>query len=214
MYSIPYHKEQDKDEIIRFINQFPFAFLTGVDENNSPVATQVPMIMEQKEERLVLYGHVMRQSDHHKAFVANSSVLAVFTSPNIYVSASWYTNPQKGSTWNYMSVHARGHICFLDDVKSIEVMKKLTLHFEGYNTNSPTVMHNLPEAYINAMIKGIGIFKIEVETLDTVFKLSQDRDKESYLNIINQLHTQGTNGDFIASQMEKRFEKVFGQPNE
>jgi transcriptional regulator len=50
----------------------------------------------------------MRKTDHHKAFHENPQALVVFTGPSSYVSATWYTNPHMGSTWNYMSVHLRG----------------------------------------------------------------------------------------------------------
>ena len=36
----------------------------------------------------------MRNTDHHKAFIENPKALAVFTGPDTYVSASWYSNPQ------------------------------------------------------------------------------------------------------------------------
>jgi transcriptional regulator len=57
----------------------------------------------------------MKGNDHHKAFLANPNVLVRFYGPHCYVSASWYTNPQQGSTWNYITVHAKGELNFLDD---------------------------------------------------------------------------------------------------
>jgi transcriptional regulator len=40
--------------------------------------------------------------------------------------------------------------------------------------------------------------------MDTVFKLSQDRDVKSYRNIIEKLKAQGGDGGVIADEMEKR----------
>ncbi|MDP2724351.1 MAG: hypothetical protein Q8O72_16490 [Bacteroidales bacterium] len=51
-------------------------------------------------------------------------------------------------------------------------------------------------------------FEIEVKEIDTVFKLSQDRDAESYQNIIKMLKTQDEDARVIAGEMEKRA-KVF-----
>jgi transcriptional regulator len=45
--------------------------------------------------------------------------------------------------------------------------------------------------------------------MDTVFKLSQDRDAESYRNIITKLKEQGEAGQVIAAEMEKRITQVF-----
>ena len=40
--------------------------------------------------------------------------------------------------------------------------------------------------------------------MDTVFKLSQDRDEKSYDNIIERLKQQGESGQVIAAEMEMR----------
>ena len=45
--------------------------------------------------------------------------------------------------------------------------------------------------------------------IDTVFKLSQDRDAKSYANIIEQLKEQGEAGQVIAAEMKKRTKEVF-----
>jgi transcriptional regulator len=52
-------------------------------------------------------------------------------------------------------------------------------------------------------------FEIEILSMDHVFKLSQDRDKQSYLNIIEKLRQQGESGQVIAEEMEKRTYELF-----
>ena len=52
-------------------------------------------------------------------------------------------------------------------------------------------------------------FEIDITAIDTVFKLSQDRDAESYQNIIEKLNEQGEDGRVIATEMEKRTRDVF-----
>src|SRR5688572_3332578 len=138
MYSLPYFKESDPGEIMRFIRKHPFAFLSGASATGIPVATQVPVFIEERDGSLFLTGHIMRQTDHHKAFAENAQVLCVFTGAHTYVSATWYSNPQQASTWNYMSVHVRGMLRFLDERGLIEVLKKTTLHFEEGNRDSST----------------------------------------------------------------------------
>ena len=52
-------------------------------------------------------------------------------------------------------------------------------------------------------------FVIEIKEIDTVFKLSQDRDAESYQNIIRKLKEQNEDGRVIAAEMEKRAKELF-----
>ena len=208
MYNLPYYKEQDAEEVMQFIREHPFAFLAGSDAANNPVATQIPVFIDEKDGKIFLTGHIMRNTDHHKAFEQNSSVLAVFTGPHTYVSATWYTKPV-GSTWNYMSVHAKGTIRFGDTNELISILKRLSLHYENYNTESTTVFDNLPAEYTERMMKAIVPFEIEINDLQHVFKLSQDRDEKSYDNIATKLKEQGGDANKIGELMEKRKSKVF-----
>ncbi|HMJ46932.1 MAG TPA: FMN-binding negative transcriptional regulator [Ferruginibacter sp.] len=209
MYNLPYFKENDKEVVFKFIHENPFAFLAGSDLNNFPAVTQVPVFIEEEGDKIFLTGHIMRQTDHHKAFTQNPNVIAVFTGPHTYVSATWYSEPSQGSTWNYMSVHVKGRMSFLDENGLINILKKTTLHFEKQNTSSPTIFDNLPVEYRERMMKAIVAFKIEVTSMDNVFKLSQNRDKKSYENIIDKLEQDGSNGSAIAKEMKDREEKLF-----
>ncbi len=212
MYNLPYHKENDPRVIKEFIDKYPFAFLTGCNSENKPVATQVPVFIEEKEGKKILRGHIMKNTDHHKAFMHNNNVLVVFTGHHTYVSGTWYSNPYIASTWNYMSVHVHGIIRFLDETGLEDVLRKTTLHFENYNEKSTTTFDNLPLEFKQKVMHAIVAFEIEIIKMDNVFKLSQDRDAESYHNIIEKLKTQDEDGKVIADEMKKRKDELF--PNE
>ncbi len=209
MYNLPYFKENNEQLIKEFIGKYPFAFLTGVDAENKPVATQVPVFIEEVNGRKILRGHIMKNTDHHKAFLQNENVLVVFNGPHCYVSGTWYSDPHTASTWNYMSVHAKGTIQFLDNTALIEVLRITTLHFENNDRQSSTIYDNLPSEYTQKLMNAIVAFEIEVENMDAVFKLSQNRDKASYQNIIKQLRHQGGSDQAIADEMEKRIKVLF-----
>jgi transcriptional regulator len=209
MYDLPYHKENYPQIIKGFVDQYPFAFLTGCDSENKPLATQLPLFIEERNGKKILRGHIMKNTDHHKAFLHNNNVLAVFTGHHTYVSGTWYSNPYIPSTWNYMSVHAKGTIKFLGDDQLEDILRKTSLHFENSNEMSTTVFDNLPAQFIQKAMPFIVAFEIEITAMDTVFKLSQDRDYESYQNIIEKLRQQDEAGRIIATEMEKRIGKVF-----
>ena len=207
MYDLPYYKEQDAETVIQFMQQHPFAMLIG-SARNMPVATQVPLLIEQHAGKLYLQGHIMRNTDHHNALEQNPNVLCVFTGAHTYVSASWYQNPQVGSTWNYMSVHAKGTLRFVDEASLIEILRQTTAHFEN-NPESPSLFHHLPDNYIQRLVKAIVGFEIEVTALENVFKLSQNSDRESYQNIIEQLQSGGAQAQEIATEMARRSSQLF-----
>jgi len=209
MYDLPYYKEKNERVIKEFVDQHPFAFVAGCDAENKPIATQVPVFIEDHDGRKILRGHIMKNTDHHLAFLKNPNVLVVFAGNHTYVSATWYSNPHQASTWNYMSVHAKGIIRFLDAAALESVLRKTSLHFENYNPDSTTVFDNLSAEYKGKLLNAIVAFEIEVLEMNHVFKLSQDRDAESYHNIKQKLRAQGEDGRVIAEEMEKRTKDLF-----
>lgn len=212
MYNYPHYKEKDREKLIEFMNGHPFITLIGTDKDGRIAVTQIPVLLEERDGKIFLHGHIARKSDHHKAFEENSKVLALFTSPHTYVSGSWYSsNPHQASTWNYVAIHARGTLQFLDEAHLEEHLKKLSLHFENNNTASSTVYDNLPEEYLEKLKKAVIAFEIEVTELENVFKLSQNRDEKSYDNIINELKQRDSEAKVIAELMQERKEKVFNK---
>ena len=210
MYNLPHFKEPDPQVVLDFVKQHPFAMLIGVDAELKPVATQVPVFIDDRNGQLFLTGHIQRKTDHHKAFEQNPNVLAVFTGAHTYVSASWYEDKQVASTWNYMSVHAKGVLRFLSTEELYEVLKRTTHHFEN-NPHSPSLVEKLSDEYVQNNMKAIIAFEVEVKEINHVFKLSQNRDEKSYDAIVDQLKEQGADAKEISGIMEARKHKVFGE---
>lgn len=209
MYDLPYHKEENEQIIKEFVEQYPFAFLSSCDSENKPIVTQLPIFIEEKGGKKVLRGHIMKNTDHHKTFLHNENVLAVFTGKNTYVSGTWYSNPNMPSTWNYMSVHIKGIIRFLGDSELEDVLRMTSLHFENQNPESTTVFDNVSDEFKQRVMHMIVAFEVEIKDIDTVFKLSQDRDEASFQNIISKLKEQDEDGRVIACEMEKRAKELF-----
>lgn len=210
MYSYPHYKEADKEKVLQFMQDHPFAMLIGVDQNGRAEATQVPVLVDERDGRIFLSGHIARKMDHEKALEQNPEALVIFTGPHTYVSGTWYTgNLQQASTWNYIAVHARGKMKWMDEEGLIAFLKRFTLHFENGNTGSTTIYDNLPEEYLSKLRKAIIGFEIEVTELDNVHKLSQNRDEMSYDNVVVQLKKLDGESKIIGDLMEERKSKVF-----
>ena len=197
MYKIPYFTEKDAQGIVDFMKAHSFAMVTGIGENY-PVATQLPLEIEETDGKIFLKGHLMKKTDHHFAFEKNHNVLVLFTGPHCYVSAAWYNNPHSASTWNYMTVHAKGKITFTDEDGTYEAVKAVTDKYEGPDTKA--AFNNMPSEYIKPLLKAIVGFSIEVETIENVFKLSQNKTREEKENIIKHLINRNEKDDLIIAQ--------------
>jgi transcriptional regulator len=206
MYKLSHFTENEQQLVIDFMKENSFALITGFGKEY-PVATQIPLEIEEKDGKLFLSGHIMKKTDHHIAFEANENVLVVFTGAHCYVSASWYTNPQTASTYNYMAVHAKGKIKFTDEERTYEAIKAVTNKYEG--TETIAAFNNMPKEYTMQHIKAIVGFTIEVESVENVFKLSQNKTEAEKINIIAKLRERKSSDDDleIATEIEKRLNK-------
>jgi len=206
MYDIPYFKADHPEEVLAYMRAHPFGLICGADGNGIPVATQVPFLFEQRGDRLFLQGHVMKKQDHTNAFYQNPNVLVVFSGAHTYVSASWYENKQEASTWNYQSVQVSGTLLFRDQDFLLQLLTRLTEHFEA--PDSPSLVKHMDEAYVQRMMQAIVGFEVEVRNLRHVFKLSQNRNDVSKKNIMTQLALQGGDALEIARTMEEKYKFI------
>ena len=203
MYKFDHYTEKDLERVIDFMKANPFVTIIG-KKDKYPVATQIPVeVSIDATGRITLMGHIMRKTDHQLAFEQDPHVLVLFNGPHCYVSASWYTTPLIGSTWNYMTVQAKGQLSFTDEAGTLAAIRAVSNRFEG--TNSIASFDKVPQDYIDHMVKAIVGINIEIESMDNVFKLSQNRDEESRKNIINELKKRGDEQSAaIADEMIKR----------
>jgi transcriptional regulator len=207
MYNVPYFKASEQTEVLAFMKAHPFVTICGIDKNNLPVATHVPVMIVERDEKLFLQAHIMRKQDHHQAFENSSNVLVIFQGANAYVSSSWYHNDDRGSTWNYQAVHAKGNLRFLSEKELLELLTSLTAHFEK-DANSPSQVKNLSDEYMQSNMKAIIALEIEVTDLQHVFKMSQNRNKKSYHNIVEELEKGDLSSIIVAEEMKKKSHQI------
>ncbi|MEO9021319.1 MAG: FMN-binding negative transcriptional regulator [Ginsengibacter sp.] len=202
MYKLPYFTETDEEKVFDFMQKNPFAFIIGTC-NNLPVSTHVPLEIKKENGKIVFTGHIMKATDHYHAFSKNENVLVIFTGPHCYVSASWYVKKKVASTWNYMDVQAKGKLKFKDHASTKKIVEEITNEYEG--PESEAAFNKLPKEYVERLSKAIIGFNIEVESVENVFKLSQNHSKETRKQIIENLRK--TNSYFageIANEMALR----------
>jgi transcriptional regulator len=204
MYDLTHFKATNQEEVIAFMKAHPFVVLCGIDASGKPVATHVPVLLVEKENKLFLQAHIMRKQLHTIAFETNQHVLAIFHGAHTYVSAQMYEPQNVASTWNYSAVHASGEIRFMDDAGLLALLTSLTAHFEN-NPHSPASMDKLDENYVSNHMKAIVGFEIEVTDLQHVFKWSQNKDEATKANITKGLEKGNTNDQLTAIDMKAHF---------
>ncbi|NGQ95724.1 FMN-binding negative transcriptional regulator [Brevibacillus sp. SYP-B805] len=175
----------DRDEVITFLQEHPFATLVTINDGK-PFATHLPLELEKNGDQLFLTGHLAAANPQWRHFSHNESVLAMFQGPHAYISASWYTSSGQVPTWNYMAVHVYGKARVVEESRLRAMLKEMLAKYEGGRENG-VLWEQVPAADMEKLLKAIVGFELEVERIEAKYKLSQNKNKEDVQAVIRHL---------------------------
>jgi transcriptional regulator len=196
MYTPKFNEVQDRAILIEAMRTWSFAILFGTDENSSPVATHLPLVVHDEGEHGVLEGHFAKANPHWKT-LAGRETLVVFAGAHSYVSPRLYSNLKSVPTWNYIAVHATGTLEMVEnpegneaanfELKDALLKNLIRVHEPAYAEQ----WNDLPIAYRISMTNGIVPFRIRIVKIEGKFKLSQNRPEEDRRSVYA-AHAAGT----------------------
>ncbi|MDI1317270.1 FMN-binding negative transcriptional regulator [Flavobacterium sp.] len=200
MYIPELYKNDNQQEIQNFIYQNGFGILVN-QTDGKPWATHIPLLLEEKNGKQILVGHISKENPQAESFRFNDDVLAIFSGPHTYISSSWYDH-ENVPTWNYLAVHVYGKLKIHSLEESIEALKRLVDKYESKSENPIRVEELSKKTMLQA--RGIVSFEIEITAMEAKKKLSQNRDDKNYKTIISELEkTNDTQAIAIAKEMKK-----------
>ena len=187
MYSPPYNRVEDRAELVEFMraNNFPI-LVTGT--GGKLMASHLPVLVSQRENRIVLDMHMARNNPQWKEFF-DEEALVVFHGPHAYVSPRWYEDKERVPTWNYAAVHAYGLPKIISEEKAKRESQRRLVEF--MDPQWLPAFDGLSPKYVGMMLDGIVNFEIEVTRLETRWKLSQNRSRREMELIAAQLDKSG-----------------------
>lgn len=200
--------QNNTEELFRLISEHPLATLVTTQNELGLQADHIPLMLKNNnQESCILQGHIAVSNPLWKKVKNNSDVLCVFQGGNTYISPSYYPSKKKHGkvvpTWNYMVVHAKGAINFIQDNEwKLDFLKALT-HQHEQSASKPWTLDDAPEEYITAQLSGFVGFEINVQSLTGKWKLSQNKQKSDKEGVIKALFDSGdANKVNIAERMQ------------
>ncbi|MEM9687100.1 MAG: FMN-binding negative transcriptional regulator [Bacteroidota bacterium] len=212
MYIPDYFNDSTLEEVKEVIKNNSFGILINTTQGKL-WATHIPMELTVNDKgEDVLVGHVSKGNKQWKAFTENKEVLVIFQGPHAYVSSTWY-NHENVPTWNYVAVHIHGSISIIKGEALYNALKRL-IHTYETKTETNLKIEDLSEKLVKKEMRGIVGFEIKIEEIKAAFKLSQNRDDESYKNVVNALEaSENQNEISVATYMKHRREANFSDDN-
>ena len=174
VYLPPAFTETREEILVAHIEQHDFGLLV-TQGNAGLIASQIPFLIERRDGKLYLEGHIALANPQGTDLDGAADVLAIFAGPHAYISPSWYQAGPAVPTWNYATVHAYGAARRIDDAEWLRnLVDRLSQRHEAREA-APWRMEVLPEPYVASMLTGIVGIEIAVSRLEGKFKLSQNR---------------------------------------
>jgi transcriptional regulator len=182
----PRHATTDEQVARQLIADHPWAMLVS-HHGDQLVASHYPVLLDETAEGLTLLTHVGRPDDELHGLGA-AEVLLVFQGAHGYVSPSWYVpGSSRAPTWNFSAVHCWGTPQVLDPDENLDVLTRLTAHFEQH-VDEPMW---LDRDWAAPVARGTVGLRIPVDRFTCKIKMSQDKDPQSVQNVIDHLRTPG-----------------------
>jgi transcriptional regulator len=188
VYLPPVFTETNSEVLIAHIERHDFGLLVSRGARGGGaaemIASQIPFLVERRGDGMLLQGHIARPNPQVADLDDGAEVLAIFPGPHAYISPSWYEAGPAVPTWNYASVHAYGTARAIRDPEWLrDMLDRLSARHEAREA-VPWRMRDLPQAYLEAMLRGIVGIEIEISRLEGKFKLSQNRPASDRPRII------------------------------
>jgi len=210
MYTPADNRMNDRDEMLRFIQQHGFGLFIS-STNQQPLAAHIPFELEQNQaDEQVLRTHMSKANPQWKSLKDGDVVLAVFQGAHGYISSSWYDHPNV-STWNYLAVHVTGRVRIMEAEELRGLVSRLTQRYEAGSVK-PLLVDDLEDEYVRKHLAGIVGLEIAIDQLEGKKKLSQNRDQHNYDRIISELEKRMSPGDEeLLANMRAERERIFGK---
>jgi transcriptional regulator len=194
---LPAHFKEDRLPVLHdLIRAHPLAMLVTLDDSGL-VANHIPMKIDAEAGKLgTLRCHVARANPVWRSHRSEVEAIIVFQGVQGYISPAYY--PSKAATgkvvptWNYVTVHAHGPLCAIEDVAWLRrFVEQLTDRHEADRTRAtgepPWKVSDAPPAFVDSQLKAIVGIEIPISRIEGKWKASQNRSPEDRAGVVDGL---------------------------
>ncbi|ACU38333.1 FMN-binding negative transcriptional regulator [Actinosynnema pretiosum subsp. pretiosum] len=191
MHVPPMYRADDEDRARQVVHDYPLATLVS-NGPRVPHATHLPVVAAPGAPQVgglagsTLWGHLNRANAHWRALAGGVPAVLVFTGPHAYITPAIYRTTPAVPTWDFVSVHLHGRVEPIDgEAGTLEVVKRTAELFESAFGAGWAAEPS--HGHFARIVSGVGAFRFHVESVDSMFKLSQEKDRDVRVRIIASL---------------------------
>ena len=191
MHPNPVFRQQPQADALNFAAERGFGALT-VAGPDGVLAAHLPFLVEDG----LVAAHLMRSNPLARHLAGGpAAALLIVTGPDGYISPDWYGAPDLVPTWNYLAVHLRGRLRLIDEARLRPHLDRLAARFEArLAPKAPWKAGKMTPDVLARLLRQIVPLEMTIESVDSTFKLNQNRPASARLGAAAALAEGGTPG--------------------
>lgn len=208
MYIPKAFEQTDIATLHDFIRNRQFGTIVALTSDGL-VANHIPFVLESAPAPFgMLRGHVARANPLWREYSNDADALAVVSGDDAYISPTWYPTKRDTAkvvpTWNYIVVHAYGHLRFVDDPEWLRAHLEALTDQQEVGRHPRWHVSDAPSDFIEQIAKGVVGLELSISRLEGKWKLSQNQVPADRAGVIGGLRSQGTQpASRIADAMQR-----------
>ncbi len=206
MHPNPAFRSAQMEENLAFARTRGFG-IVSVNGAEGPLAAHVPFLLSPDASFAEL--HLARSNPVGRACLADPVPAVIMVSgPDAYVSPDWYGVDDQVPTWNYIAVHLRGVLSPLPEAALHPHVDALSAEHENrLLPKKPWQSGKMSEGAMPRMLRMILPFRFDVASVDSTWKLNQNKTPEVRASAAGHLAQQVDRGSQeIAALMRRDLE--------
>ena len=207
MFQPDHFRVDDVAEMHTLMRARPFAALVSAGPLGL-YGTHLPTVLKSEGPNGVIECHLSRANPHWKDLAGGGEAMLIFQGPEGYITPNWYaTKAETGKavpTWNYAVVHAYGRPAIMKEKDwLLRHVTELSAQQERSEAR-PWEVSDAPASYIDVMLRGIVGFRFEITRLEGKWKMSQNRDTQDRVGVIEGLKARASGDDLAIADAVMR----------
>ncbi len=199
MYTPPFNRADDEDELRRFVADVRVCWLVTSRAGAAPAASFLPLIWRAG----TVVAHFAKANPHWREIEDDAPALVIVTGSDAYVSPSWYAaKAEHGKvvpTWNYSAVHLTGTARVHEEPEWLRTAVTDLTHQHESPRDTPWQVSDAPDPYVEGQLRGIVGVELTVTGVEGKAKLSQNRSDADREAVIEGLRAEGRPGDLAVA---------------
>lgn len=202
MYTSERFAEHDRQEIMDLVARNGLAALVSWGGNGF-AATHVPLLLDPGAVDGSMIGHMARANPHWRQMSDGDPVVAIFRAPDAYVTPTFYVIEEDVPTWNYAAAHVHGHWEGVPDMAGTRQILEHTVELQERIHGAGWQLSDICPRLVASLARGVYAFRIRVDRIEAVQKMSQDKQKRDVEAVVEGLAGRGGTEGQVANRMRR-----------